>query len=85
MPNTRIDIGTLGLDELGRVILSDDLLDMIEGCDDIQSAGANGPCVGTTNGACTNSMCSNSANGSCTNTVSCSFAHNVHCYDDPIE
>lgn len=74
MSNTRIDVVNLGLDEFGRVVLSDDLLDSIEGCDQIVSAGANSGCG--TNSSCTNNMCSGSSNGWCTNTLQCDGASN---------
>lgn len=81
MSNTRLDIANLGLDALGRIVLSDDQLEGFEDAADIVSAGANTSCVGTTNSSCSNGSCSNSSNVNCTNHVVCAFStnHNGAC------
>jgi len=76
MSNKGIDLEKLALDELGRVVLSDEQLAQIEGCESTVSAGANLSCGGSTNGSCTNGSCGSTTNGSCTNQVSCSGATN---------
>lgn len=63
MPGTKIDVTKLVLDELGRAVLSDDLLDQIENSESTLSAGgSNLHCPGTTNGSCTNGSCAGSSN-----------------------
>lgn len=76
MPNIRIELGSLGLDEFGRVLLSDKLLGEVERCDPRVLAGAGGGFDETTNGSCTNSICDGSSNGWCTNQLSCDGASN---------
>lgn len=86
MARTPIDITALELDESGRVVLSDDLLDKITASELIVSAGANPQwCPGTSNWSCTNSqICERSSNGWCTNENFCDFAQNRFCYDSPV-
>ena len=79
----RVDVLNLGLDELGRVCLSDDLLDMVDSCEDFASAGAN-ECPGSTNSSCSNSNCGYSLNSLCSNT-SCTLSTNRVCFDGLIE
>jgi hypothetical protein len=69
MSNSKIDIASLGLDDLGRVVLSDDFLDKIGECTVILTAGgsndacSNGSCAGTTNNmTCSNGYCQDSTN-----------------------
>jgi hypothetical protein len=86
MSNTPIDLACLGVDELGRVVLSDDLLVRLEECASIVSAGANLSCPNSSNTNCTNGACGGSTNGSCTNQISCGGASNARfCYGGPIE
>lgn len=84
MSNTPIDVLQLGLDPLGRVVLTDDILDTIDESVHIVSAGANSEsCQGTSNGSCTNSTwCSDTSNGWCTNSLSCSGSGNVRCVSE---
>jgi hypothetical protein len=82
MSKPGIDVATLAIDELGRMVLSDDLLAVIEASPHIVSAGANSGCV--PNSGCTNGSCGGSSNQICTNTV-CNGASNTHyCNDGPI-
>lgn len=71
MSGNKIDFALLSLDELGRVVLSDEMLMQIQDCSEILSSGANWSCNGTTNSSCTNNNCGNSTNGSCTNNWVC--------------
>lgn len=71
-------ITKLELDEFGRTVLSDDLLEAVEDMVDFPTAGGansacnNGSgCNGTTNGVCTNSICEGSSNGRCYAEVGC--------------
>ena len=84
MSNIRIDVISLGLDDLGRVVLSDDLLDAVDQCDHIVSAGANTECGGySSNASCTNYSCGGSSNGWCTNTLQCDGTANyLYCRND---
>lgn len=85
MARLTIDLNGLSLDEFGRVVLSDDLLDQIEDCTAILSAGANSQCTGSANGSCTNISCGNSSNGWCTNTIHCSGSSNATSCQRPRE
>jgi hypothetical protein len=77
MPKSEIDISAMTLDELGRVVLSDAMLERVEKHDQLLSAGgSNLQCGGSTNGSCTNSACSGSTNGSCTNQITCGASSN---------
>jgi hypothetical protein len=85
MSKVTLAISGIALDDLGRTILSDEILEHIENFVDTSSAGANLSCTGTTNGSCTNGFCGGSANTSCTNQTSCMGATNqLGCkgYDD---
>ena len=87
MPTTKPDLTGLALDELGRVILHDEVLDEIEKCSTTLSAGGyNGWCYQSTNGYCKNGECGGSTNGShCTNESYCGGATNHRfCIDGPI-
>lgn len=76
-----IDLSDLSLDEMGRVILSADLLERIQDCDSqLTAAGSNYNCGGTANGGCTNTRCNDSLNGTCTNLMTCgSSANSFNC------
>jgi hypothetical protein len=81
----KIDVAALTIDELGRTILPDDMLDRIEAFDPILSAGANGSCGGSTNASCSNGACGGSSNQWCSNTFACYGASNHnYCVDGPI-
>jgi hypothetical protein len=67
-------IEEMHLDQLGRLVLSDEQLQVIDGHVGIVTAGGeakntsctnDGGCSGTTNGYCNNSMCDGSMNGHC--------------------
>ena len=78
MSNIAIDVRTLSLDHLGRVVLPDAVLEQIEVFEDtLVAGGANLHCNGTANASCTNASCGNTANGLCTNQVSCSGSANL--------
>lgn len=68
-----IDLQSFALDELGRVVLTDSSVDLIECEPFVLSAGANGSCTNGSNGfSCYNGLCSGSSNyGSCTNATQC--------------
>ena len=79
MVDTNLGIEGLELDELGRVVLSDEMLNLAVTCTEITSAGANISCPGSSNPtSCTNSTtCNYSQNGGyCNNGSSCSSATN---------
>jgi hypothetical protein len=76
MTKIRIDPVTLGLDTLGRVVLSDDILERIEDCPHIVSAGANTGCPPSNTG-CTNNPCPGSMNTWCTNLSGCDATMNT--------
>lgn len=73
----------LELDELGRVILPDGMLDDLVKSDGLVSAGANPTyCQGSSNITCTNGgSCTGTTNsGNCTNRTNCNFSNNpVYC------
>lgn len=70
-----IDIASLALDELGRVILTDPDLEEFDQAIEITSAGgSNASCHGS-NGPCSNGNCSGSSNTGCSNS-SCDFTVN---------
>lgn len=77
MNKLNVQISTLCLDEMGRVILPDCLIDQIEQYDSSVTAGANLKCGGTSNSACTNSSCPGTLNGACSNRTQCGQATNV--------
>ena len=66
-----IELESLALDELGRVVLPDDFVDTIQLDALIMTAGANPICGDSSNGACTNGTCGSSVNTWCTNSNSC--------------
>lgn len=75
----------LALDHLGRVILTDDILDQLDTTSEVLSAGANQSCSGSTNGTCSNGACGQSTNGFCSNTFACNEASNTRfCQDSPL-
>jgi len=82
-----IDLSSVSLDRLGRVVLSEALLDHIERYDAVLSAaGYNTSCGNTVNGGCTNGSCNGTANGSCSNQVSCTSSANLYtCKSNAIE
>ena len=79
MADADFAIAGIELDELGRVVLSDQMLDMTVACTDITSAGANMSCPGSANPtSCSNSTCGYSQNGGyCNNGSSCGGAWNT--------
>lgn len=81
MSDKKFDLVELGVDEMGRVLLSDEALDLIVQDGDIVSAGANSDiCNGTSNGSCTNSWsCGQTSNGWCSNTSACHGSGNIAC------
>lgn len=80
MSDVKVDVVALALDELGRVVLSDDRLSEIECCESMITAGANHTvCGGTNTPSCTNNICTGSANASCTNYGNCWLASNNRC------
>jgi hypothetical protein len=85
MSKSGIDVARLALDELGRTVLPDDLLDQIMACEHTLSAGANGSCWGTSNAGCSNGACGDSTNWSCTNYDYCGYSSNHHyCVGGPL-
>jgi hypothetical protein len=84
MSKSGIDVAKLGIDELGRTILPDDLLDRIEACEHTLSAGANGACWNTSNTGCSNVLCNGSWNTGCSNSMNCYESMNHFCVDGPI-
>lgn len=78
MLNNKAIVQTLSLDDLGRVVLSDSMLEQIEGCDQaLLAGGTNTRCGGTANSSCVNSACNGTLNGSCTNQVTCQESANT--------
>lgn len=80
MSNTRLDVSLVGLDGLGRIVLSDDLLAALEESQGPISAGESNhhcPGPGEINHSCSNTYCDNSSNGMCTNTAVCGEALNL--------
>lgn len=79
----KFEPGMIELDELGRVVLSDDMLEVATDNVGVSSAGANGYCTGSSNPtSCSNSAsCNYSQNGTyCTNGGSCGNSSNpVYC------
>jgi hypothetical protein len=85
MSKPRIDVASLTMDEFGRAVLPDEVLEQIDACEPIVSAGANQSCGGSTNGSCTNGACGGSSNQWCNNTFACYGASNAnYCVDAPI-
>lgn len=83
----RINLSEIALDDAGRAVLSDDVLENVEAHFDTPSAGgSNGYCPDSNNGNCFNTYCRGSHNGeSCTNQTECAGAHNHRfCYEYPI-
>lgn len=71
------DLLNLQLDETGRALLPDDLLERIEASASIVFAGGdNVSCGDTGNGSCSNVSCSGSTNGSGCSNESCDGATN---------
>jgi hypothetical protein len=68
MSGIGLDLGSIGLDEAGRVVLSDEILDELNAVRMIVSAGGsntsctNAPCVGETNVICSNTQCEGATN-----------------------
>lgn len=79
MSNVKVDVVALALDELGRVVLSDDRLSEIECSESMIMAGANQICGGVNTPSCTNNVCTGSVNASCTNYGNCWTASNNRC------
>lgn len=77
MSKIRSLVSAVKLDELGRVILPDEVISEIEKHTECLIAGANLRCGGTSNAACTNGSCNGSANMACSNMVTCGQATNV--------
>lgn len=77
-------IDNLSLDELGRAVLSDEIIKLIEDNDKLLSAGGtNWRCNGTANGACSNAQCNESMNASCSNQSTCSGSANMYACQSP--
>jgi len=87
MSSTYLDMSDLSLDSLGRVVLSDELLEQIDRTVAIIAGeGSNTSCGGSANGSCTNGSCGSSVNGSCTNAASCNGSANLYtCKGNAIE
>jgi hypothetical protein len=91
MSGIKIAPQELGLDALGRVVLSDDLLDGIEAGDRIVAGGGDPPsnyqCHDPTqpNDHCSNTACDNSANFACMNEWGCGAAANLGLCREPNE
>jgi hypothetical protein len=83
MSEASVPLDRLELDQLGRVILPDTLVDVLIEAKELSIAGANPSyCVGSSNGSCTNSgSCMGTTNyASCSNPVNCSSSNNpMHC------
>ena len=76
----QVDILGLDLDEFGRVILADDVLDLIEQCTAAMFAGGGTNLLcGGANPSCSNVTCTGSTNGACSNTVQCIGTTNNRC------
>lgn len=74
-----LDIGKIALDDAGRVILSDEMLDRFNASPLIVSAGGS-------NEGCTNGDCSGSSNSlSCSNTHCDGSQNKLYCNNGPIE
>ena len=80
MKNSAFELESFALDEFGRVVLSDDLIDKIECSQDITLAGANSyDCGLSSNTSCTNSgSCGYSSNSWCSNPSSCTGSTNSY-------
>lgn len=71
-------IDGLELDSLGRIVLSDEHLGLIESHTGFFTT------AGGTNGNCNNSNCNGTSNNVCNNAPFCEGSHNRYCYDSPI-
>ena len=86
MNRIKLDIVNFCLDEMGRAILTDELLSQIDNFQSAITAGANFRCGGTSNSACSNSSCNGTLNGSCTNSVTCGESTNaIYCQGAAVE
>lgn len=86
-PDSGIDFSSFGLDALGRVRLSDDLLAVVDEWEGTLSAGGNNevcPGPGPVNQSCINGQCDDSVNGSCVNLM-CEGALNGSYCKEPRE
>jgi hypothetical protein len=86
MASKGIYLADLALDEFGRAVLPEDLLDTIETeAAELSAGGTNIQCgCGTANQGCTNSYCPGSMNGGCTNQVYCEGSSNTRfCLGEP--
>lgn len=81
MVNKRFEIGLVSLDLNGRVVMSDEVLDMIVASPDVVSSGANlDQCGGSLNIDCVNyDGCSGSWNLTCSNHQDCTGTLNGSC------
>ena len=81
MSNLQFALRDLALDNFGRVVLTDGLIEKIENYDtDLSAGGTNTSCGGTANGGCSNNRCDGSVNASCTNQITCrSSANGFNC------
>lgn len=79
-------LSDIRLDESGKVVMSDELLDMVCEHDGMVSAGSNGgDCESGRNISCTNSSsCNESSNGWCTNSDQCGGTSNGACRTDTV-
>jgi len=72
MSSQIIELTTFELDPLGRLIVSDEMLESLDKTFDITTSGANGFCSGSGNTSCSNGTCGGSTNSlSCTNSGFC--------------
>jgi len=85
--SNQILVSDLKIDNMGRVILTDAILRLIEEHEQILSAGGtNWRCNGTANGGCSNTQCDGSVNASCTNSMTCkNSANGFSCQSGAIE
>lgn len=78
MTDHAINMGELNLDNLGRIILPDEILERINASPFVISAGG-------ANDSCSNGECANSTNSTaCTNTSCTGSKNQLYCVDGPI-
>lgn len=77
MPKSTPDLSRISVDEIGRVVVPDDVLAAIDECFDIISAGGSNSECHNANGGCSNEFCQGSANSECLN-VFCDGATNFY-------
>jgi hypothetical protein len=78
MSGNTTDFSQIALDQFGRALLPDEMLDALENVLTVETAGGS-------NSSCTNTpKCDGSTNGTCSNPVACMDTSNSHC-DTPRE